>query len=281
MSFLDHIAACNAHDLSVFTPFVVAGIRVGWVKRDFVDRLTEYPSVFAVSGDAVTMVPGLDDYASRTGAADAALRELADDGTIPGWRGEYYPVGTSFAGPHLMEMERAAVPFFGIRAYGVHVNGFVRDGDEILMWVARRARGKQTYPGMLDNMIAGGQPVGISPGDNLVKEAWEEAAVPGALAASARPVGTVSYCMEGENGLKPDLMFNYDLELPSDFTPANTDGEVEEFYLWPMKSVLEIVAESFDFKFNCNLVIIDFAVRHGLIGPNHPDYVAIAQGLRR
>ena len=35
------------------------------------------------------------------------------------------------------------------------------------------------------------------------------------------------------------------------------------------------------FKFNCNLVLIDFFVRHGLIGPEDPDYVAICRGLRR
>jgi hypothetical protein len=28
------------------------------------------------------------------------------------------------------------------------------------------------------------------------------------------------------------------------------------------------------------LVIIDFLVRHGLIGPEHEDYLAIVQGLR-
>ena len=35
MSFLDRIDACNAHDLSRFLPFRVAGSRLGWVKRPF------------------------------------------------------------------------------------------------------------------------------------------------------------------------------------------------------------------------------------------------------
>ncbi len=279
MSFLDRIEECNAHDLGNFLPFVVAGLRVGWVTRGFADRLTAYPAAFAVAGDAVTLAPGLDDYDSRTRAADAALRALSEDGVIPGWRGEYYPVGGCFAGPHLMAMERAAVSFFGVRSYGVHVNGFVRDGDGIRMWVARRAAGKHTYPGMLDNMIAGGQPVGIAPLDNVIKEAGEEAGVPPELAATARPVGMVSYCQESDNGLKPDVMFNYDLELPAGFEPRNTDGEVAAFHLWPIDKVMEIVRETTEFKFNCNLVIIDFCVRHGLIGPDHPDYVALVEGL--
>ncbi len=42
----------------------------------------------------------------------------------------------------------------------------------------------------------------------------------------------------------------------------------------------EVVRDGFDFKFNCNLVIIDFLVRHGIIEPDHPDYLAITRGLR-
>ena len=82
-------------------------------------------------------------------------------------------------------------------------------------------------------------------------------------------------------GLKPDVMFCYDLELPADFTPENTDGEIAEFFLWPAARVMEIVETSFDFKFNCNLVNLDFFVRHGLIPPDHRDYIDIVRGLHR
>lgn len=280
MSFLDHIATCNEHDLGNFLPFDVAGERVGWIKKPFAGRLEAHPDTFVVSGDGVSLATGLDDYPARSAAVDGVLRKFADRGLIPGWRGEYYPVGADFSGPHLMEMERAAVPYFGVRAYGVHVNGYVRDGADIHMWIARRSGGKQTYPNMLDNMIAGGQPVGISLNDNVVKEAWEEAAVPRELAARARPVGAISYCQETELGLKPDVMFNYDMELPPDFVPANTDGEVSEFYLWPAEKVMEVVETTAEFKFNCNLVIIDFCIRHGLIGPDREDYLALVRGLK-
>ena len=55
-------------------------------------------------------------------------------------------------------LERAAAPWFGIRAFGVHVNGFVRsspashlDSSFLVerpveaLWVARRALNKPTY----------------------------------------------------------------------------------------------------------------------------------------
>jgi hypothetical protein len=91
----------------------------------------------------------------------------------------------------------------------------------------------------------------------------------------------VSYCLETEEGLRPDVLFCYDLELPADFVPVNRDGEVAEFQLWPVEDVLETVAQTTEFKFNCNLIVIDFAVRHGFLAPDDPDYIDILQGLRR
>jgi len=281
MSYLDRIHECNAHDLGHFRPFRVGAVRVGWVKHGFAARLAELSGVFAVADDQVRLAAGLDDYAARTDAVDGALRTLAAAGEVPGWRDEPYPVGTDFHAAPLFQMERAAVPRFGIPAYGVHVNGYVRDGGQIRMWIGRRALDKPTYPGELDIMIAGGQPVGIGLMENVSKEAAEEAAVPAALAATAVAVGAISYCQETADGLKPDVMFTYDLELPADFVPHNTDGEIAEFMLLPAREVMEITEHTSDFKLNCALVNMDFCIRHGLLAPDHPDYVAIVRGLHR
>ena len=86
--------------------------------------------------------------------------------------------------------------------------------------------------------------------------------------------------MEWSEGLRHDVLFCYDLELPADFTPVNTDGETAEFYLWPMEKIAKTVEGGDDFKFNCSLVVIDFLIRHGLIAPDHPDYLALLRGLR-
>jgi hypothetical protein len=47
-----------------------------------------------------------------------------------------------------------------------------------------------------------------------------------------------------------------------------------------MEEVLELVENTRRFKFNCALVIIDFMIRHGVIDADHPDYEALALGLR-
>jgi isopentenyldiphosphate isomerase len=280
MSFLDRIAECNAHDLRDYRRFVVAGEAVGWVAHALAERLKRHDG-FVVTAERVVLDPRRADFAARSDAMDAAVRALERDGLISGRRDEFYPVATSFTAPALLGIERAAVPAFGIRAHGVHMNGFVRRDDGLHMWIGRRARDKHTYPGMLDNMVAGGQPMGLSLTDNLIKECQEEANIPASLARQARAVGAITYCMAAADGLKPDVQFCFDLELPADFTPRNTDGEIDDFMLWPIDEVARIVRDTREFKFNCNLVIIDFLMRHGLIAPDHPDYVAIARGLRR
>ncbi len=295
MSFLERIAACNTHDPDGFRPWRVAGETVGAVGPRVAALLAERcADVFAVGDEALTLAGDLDraSPAERGAAVDAALRALAADGVVRGWRDEPYPVAPFTAQAPvrapLLEMERAAVPLFGVRAYGVHMTGYVRDPDGgCAVWVARRSPHKHTYPGMLDNTVAGGQPVGIGLADNLVKEAWEEAAIPEALARRAEPVGVISYRYrepraDGYEAVKPDVQYCYDLELPADFTPRNTDGEIADFELWPVARVLETVRDTTAFKFNCNLVVIDFLIRRGFLSPDtEPDYIAICAGLRR
>lgn len=219
--------------------------------------------------------------ADRSATLGRVVESLVAAGELPGRHGEMYAVSTDFGVEPLATLDRAAVSWFGVPAYGVHLNGFVRRADGLWMWVAVRSRSKPNFPGMLDNMVAGGQPVGISARDNMRKECAEEASMPDEIARCARPVGAISYCVEHERGLKPDTMFCYDLELTDSFVPRSNDGEVESFELWPIARVAETVSETTRFKFNCNLVIIDFLVRHGILGPDDPDYVAITNGLRR
>jgi 8-oxo-dGTP pyrophosphatase MutT (NUDIX family) len=132
---------------------------------------------------------------------------------------------------------------------------------------------------MLDNLCAGAVPFGLGARETLIKEAHEEASIPAAIAGTALPVGAIRYCCEGDGGLRPDVLFAYDLELPADFVPRPGDGEIAEYMLWPIAEVAERVRDTFDFKFNCNLVIVDFLIRHGLIAADEPDFLALVEGL--
>ncbi len=283
MSYLDRIRAANTHDFDNFLPFSVGGLRVGCVRHAFAEMLTRWPEVFRVNDHGVTLAAKLDGNAvppsARTQAVAEVLQSLREEGHIDGWRGELYPVNRSWSEPALLLIERAAVPWLGVRGYGVHMNGYVRASNGIKMWIARRSLTKPTGPGKLDQMVAGGQPADIGLYDNMMKECQEEAGIPLGIARHARAVGAISYALETSVGFRPDLIFNFDLELPEDFSPVNTDGEVEEFFLWPMERVMETVHDSDAFKFNCALVIIDFLVRHGYIAADDSEYSDIAEGL--
>jgi isopentenyldiphosphate isomerase len=281
MSLLDRIAECNAHDPAAYRALTCAGHAIGAVRHRLAERLRDFPNVFAVSESAVHLSDAFKDADQRSQAVERVVRVLEADGIVRGRRDEAYPVLVNWGEAPLLRIERAAAPHFGIRSYGVHMTGYVRTPDGPLIWVARRARNKPTYPGMLDNTVAGGQPVGLGLHDNMVKECWEEAGIPEELARKAVCTGAITYRMDAEDGLKPDVQFCFDLELPADFVPRNTDGEIDEFYAWPWRKAAEVVSETREFKFNCNLVLIDFFVRHGLVDPGRADYLDIVAGLRR
>jgi len=227
---LDHIRRCNNRDLSRFRPFEAGGHAVGWVRDDFVPAIADFKDVFEFAeGGVVRLAPRHATVEARTDAMARVVRGLVERKVFAKFRGESYAVVTKWGSPPLFLLDRSAVAPFGVRAFGVHVNGFTRRDGKLLLWIGRRALDKAVEPGKLDNMVAGGQPAGLSLIDNLVKEAGEEAGIPRALALAAHQAGAITYCMEGERGLKPDTMFVYDLEVPPDFVPRNIDGEITDF----------------------------------------------------
>jgi 8-oxo-dGTP pyrophosphatase MutT (NUDIX family) len=252
---------------------------VGLVKPRFASTLAAYSDVFDVTESAVQLSERHSSFEDRTAAVDDVLRRLAELGAIKGWRDEPYPVAVDPTAPAFFLMERAAMPLFGVRAAGIHVNGFVRDGGSLKMWIGRRSLQKPTAPGKLDQIVAGGRSAHYTIEETLIKEAAEEASLPEGLASGAKPVGAITYSTEREGGLRRDVLYVFDIELPADFKPRPNDDEISEFYLWPIERVIDTARESDEFKFNCALVVIDFLIRHGLIGHHEPDYLALVKGL--
>jgi 8-oxo-dGTP pyrophosphatase MutT (NUDIX family) len=280
MSFADHIRFCNSYDPARVLPLLAGSRRIGVVRRDNAALLRRFPELFAVGEDAVRLA-AQGDVATLSAAVDAAVEVLVAERRVPRWRNETFDVMARWGDPPLFRLDRGAVPFFGTRAYGVHLNGYRREGGEVMLWIGRRSPDKQVAPNKLDNLVAGGIGNGHGIADTLVKEGEEEAGIAPELIAQAIPVGAVSYRMETALGIRDDVLFCYDLELPADFVPQSRDGEIVEFMLMPAARVLEIVRDSDAFKFNVNLVILDFALRHGLIRPNEREYLDIATGLHR
>ncbi|CAN9515950.1 unnamed protein product [Ophioblennius macclurei] len=266
--------------------FEVGGAQVGWVPSHVASVLAGYPDVFMPpQGAVVSLCPGLETPRTRSEAVDTVLQDLRQRDTftcLRGWRDEMYSVMPRFSDTPLMWMERAATSLFGVKRYGVHVNGYtVGDGGEVNMWLARRSITKQTYPGLLDNVAAGGLAAGVSVQHTLLKECQEEACIPAAIAARACAVSTVSYTYDDEEGVFPESQFVFDLELPVDFKPKVGDGEVQAFYLLPIRQVKELLATD-DFKPNSAMVVLDFLIRHSFIDPDtEPFYQEFVEGLHQ
>jgi len=279
MSYLEKVKTCHRADLSQYLPFYIETTRLGWIKPAFVAHLKKWQQVFVCESDRVSLNPTLSTYQQRSEAVAPIFQGLHQQGVIDTWVGEAYPVTVDYDLPALMEIERAAAYYMGINSYGVHVNGLVKKAGQTYVWVATRARDKPFFPGKLDQIVAGGQPVGVGILDNVIKEAKEEADMPARIATTAQAHGRLDYCMDISRGLEIAGIYVYDVWLPADFVPKNTDGEVDSFELISLEKLSELTAHTDLFKTNCNLLNIDLLLRLGVITEAHADYVAITKQL--
>lgn len=277
--YIRHFERCHAHDLSHFVPFCIGHITFGYIKNEFADFLISETGFFESKSYGLELARRFGDFASRSEALAKAAQALSQKTGTP-LRNEMYPVALSYAEEPSAQIDRAAVPWFGVRAWGLHVNGYVKKKDGLYLWIGRRADDRQVEPGKLDNMIGGGNPIGIGLDENLCKEAKEEANIDAPLALTSTLAREINYKVELSDGLRVDTLFIYDLKLPESFVPSNTDGEVEAFTLMPLAQVSELVKNTDEFKFNCGMVVIDFLMRHGFIGPQDPEYDRLNKWLK-
>jgi hypothetical protein len=270
--FLRHITACdNAVLPGQRLKFAIGTAGVGWVLPEIARKLADFDPISLADG-VVTLAEHAGGELHRIG------RQLSEHGVMR-WRSEAFDVRAEPGGAVLGQIDRGALPVFGIRAEGIHMDGLVRLGDGLHIWIARRAADKALDPGKLDHITAGGIPAGLGPRETLIKEAAEEAAIPEALAARAVLTGRVSYAMERPEGLRRDLLHCYEVELPADFVPRANDGEVAGFELWPLARAFAAVRDTDDCKFNVNVVLTKLFLRHGLFAPDEAAVIrpALAQ----
>ncbi|MEO6596275.1 MAG: DUF4743 domain-containing protein [Planctomycetota bacterium] len=263
IGYLDRTLACHHADLAAFVPWFVAGLPVGRVHRERAKRLCTVASPFRRVGDRIELRG--EDFFTRSEALAGFLDHLVANGELRPPLGEAYPICAGLGATPLLQIDRTAVTWFGVRAFGVHLNGYVRSRGTVQLWIARRSLRKRTFPGHLDNFVAGGQPIGSDAQQTLIKECHEEAGLPATLATRAVPVGTIGYVQQDGLSLKPDSMACFDLELPASFEPRAVDGEVENFTLWPAAEVAASLRSADLWKANSALVTLHFLLRFGLL----------------
>lgn len=188
------------------------------------------------------------------------------------------PASRRTANAPAFALERAACALFGVATFGVHLTAYTPD---YRIWVPRRAATKSTWPGYLDNSVAGGITAGDGPWESTIRECGEEASLPDAMVRPRlRTTGVISYVYRTPSGwIQPEVEYTYDLPLPEDVVLTPADGEAESFTLMHTDEVLARMRNG-EFKANCVLVLIDFLIRHGQVTPeNEPQYRAIVEQL--
>lgn len=255
---------------------------IGYINKQFVEYLHLAP--FTINDDAVI-------YTHTSVERDTEiirnhLEALRDGAHTPpslkkelkGWRNEEYGV-YSADNVLLFRLERAAAGVLGIPTYGIHLTAYTSD---YRLWIPRRSRSKQTYPGMLDNTVAGGIAFGDSVLHTVTKECEEEANLPSeVIRRSLKSVGVVTYFyMKEDLFAQPEIQFIFDLRVDHDVTPTPNDGEVEAFHNMGVDEAIRQLNDR-QFKPNCALVLIEFFVRHGIISPDVEEYIELSQNMHR
>ena len=249
------------------------------------------------SGAIVLTTPPGTTISTRTKLVEDAIYKIAEAGNhdiLKGWRNERFPVYGP-GGEVVLEVERSASAIFGIVTSGVQLLCYVEDEKgHIRLWIAKRSKKKQTYPGMLDCTAAGALGAGESPRSAMILEATDEASLDSRIIdTEMRSAGSISYfhmkspvpTIGNESAsaplLLPEIEYLYELKLDQDILPRPNDSEVEDFRLWNVHQVLEALSRGL-FKPNSAVVVIDFFIRHGIITPEtEPNYHEIITRLHR
>ncbi|ODV87195.1 hypothetical protein CANARDRAFT_5748 [[Candida] arabinofermentans NRRL YB-2248] len=276
-----------SHDLS---------FQLGYLLPIVVEQLAKEPYVVTVntSERIVSINPALNTLELRNEAfAKLALKWKSSElfETLKGWRDELYVIYSGVQTPY-MRLERAMCPLMGVVMYGVHINGYVESNDSdvpLKIWVPRRSATKPTYPGKLDNTVAGGLGYPYGKFETCLKECYEEAGLdPSYTEKNLVYVGEISYLyqmkandFETEAGLvQPELEYIYDLRMDADLIPHPVDNEAEDFKLMDVDEVIQRLKAG-EFKHNCAGIIIEFLMRRGIISKEEPYFDEMRRKLHR
>lgn len=249
------------HDAAARVPFIIAGQRVGSVARAQLSALRQFSAALTIDEHGVQLRCAA---AQRSATLDRINQRLRALGLIVGWRDEAYALPDAQGSGSLACIERAAARFWGTLTHGAHANGYVADaaGRPTHLWIARRALDKATDPGLYDNLVGGGVPLGQTPLQTLQREAWEEA---GLREWPSLQTGSVLQLQRDvAEGLQFERLHCHDIELRADQVPVNQDGEVAGFDKLPLDAALPLAAGT-SMTVDAALVTLDFALRRRLL----------------
>ncbi|EPY50909.1 thiamine diphosphokinase Tnr3 [Schizosaccharomyces cryophilus OY26] len=286
VKLLDRCDSFHNNFISGTIPFYLNDAVIGYIIPEVIQELVKFDSFvydwIYKPGKSIQL--NATDFEKRSSILEKILKVWKQSnlfGVADQWRNELYSV----FGPNgevAFAVERGGYWLFGFVSYGVHCNIYVppTPTTPMCLWVPTRSSTKQTWPGYLDNSVAGGISHGDSIVGTMVKECLEEANL-SVSHSSLRSRGIVSYIkFSQKKWYQPELQYVFDVPIDENTKLRPNDGEVAEFHLWTLDQVIQELAAG-NFKPNCALVILDFLMRHGILSPEHPQYYETFQRIHR
>jgi len=207
----------------------IGSVPVGGVSDEWLARLLEGPTPFAMRDGAIELVPRIDSFAGRSAALAEWAEQSRDRWSLPGWRDERMVIRDETDGQPIASIERALLRPLGLLLHSVQACAYTVTAAGPLLWVARRSDAKPVDPNLLDALVAGGISGFDDAASTLVRECAEEAGIPAELARRSSPAGMLelSYptVYDGLAATHRERVALNDLELPPHFVPEPTDGE--------------------------------------------------------
>ena len=160
----------------------------------------------------------------------------------------------------ILKVDRCLLSIFGFPAYGVHCNGWKKKGKFFYMILSKRSKQINSFPGLFDNIIGGGQPNNLSFRENLDKEGYEEAGIKKNILENARFNSFTKYFLTFKETFNPSVIATFDLEIKNSFSLINKDGEVDEFKMFRLEEIMELLEKN-QLKPNSIIPITNFILK--------------------
>ena len=267
---LDALTALNKYKLTNFKPIIIREKKVGWINNKNQELLSKNSFLFANKKQNIIELK----LSDAEHFFQKMYTELVSKNLVRTDVNEKCPVfetnsleplinfdySLKFGEKKMFDVQRSILGFFGLPAYGVHLNGWKVKKKENFFLLAKRSKKILKFPGLYDNLVGGGLTSNLSIEENLAKEAYEEAGIIKSRIKKAKPGSAISYIHTNQRFFSPSVIFTYDLELIDEEEFRNTDGEIESFRYFGTNEVFQL-AEKKLIKPNCFIPIIDFLVR--------------------
>ena len=248
-------------DLHTWQRLHLNGLPLGYLNTRWQQQLqADIPELLHIQADGYHVTT--QDWLHCADVLQNLGREWYDLGLFTGWRNERFDV--LHGQEALFALERSLFRPLGMISQAVHLNGFVVENGDTRMWIGKRSPFKAVDPDKLDNLVGGGVGTGESLDEACMREGFEEAGL-GEDITGKQPVPRCIYSQRAvSRGLHREHLFVYDLHIPAGFTPENQDGEVAEFQLMDIPSIIEAMLTG-RFMNDAMLVTLDGLLQRGFI----------------